>query len=189
MLPWQLYLMGSAQLLLPAFTAHIRAWQWQQQPDRERLSDQQGPSAAAACHINTAVCCCFPAAVCAPPPPTPTPQALKEKRSCKLVPECISAKKEVLTLVATQSDATAHVAAAAAAGGGRPVKCAPLSDLLARYAGSPQQRVDVWILDVEVGYIKGRGRVEVTREVGLCDGMQHSSMPKVRAIRPLLSCE
>lgn len=100
------------------------------------------------------------AAICAPPPAPPTQkQALKEKRSCKLVPECISAKQEVLTLVATTSDATAHVAAAA--GGGAPVNCAPLSDLLARYAGSAQQRVDVWILDVEV---RSRG-------VGLCDAI------------------
>jgi hypothetical protein len=74
---------------------------------------------------------------------------LKEKRSCTLVPECISAKKETLSLDPTGSDATARVVAAGA--GGAKVNCAPLSDLLARYAGSAQQQVDIWILDVE-GY-------------------------------------
>jgi hypothetical protein len=63
------------------------------------------------------------------------------------VPECISAKKEVLTLDPTGSDATARVVAAGARG--TQVNCAPLNDLLARYAGSAQQQVDIWILDVE----------------------------------------
>lgn len=74
---------------------------------------------------------------------------MKEKRSCTLVPECISAKKEVLTLDPTASDATARMVAVGA--GGTKINCAPLSDLLARYAGSAQQQVDIWILDVE-GY-------------------------------------
>lgn len=76
-------------------------------------------------------------------------QALKDKRSCILVPECISAKKEVLTLDPASRDETARVAAAGS--GGTQIDCAPLRDLLRRYAGSAQQHVDFWILDVE-GY-------------------------------------
>jgi hypothetical protein len=75
------------------------------------------------------------------------PQALKEKRSCKLVPECISSKKEQVTM--SGEDATARVAAAGASG--PKISCAPLEDLLGRYAGSADQVVDLWILDVE-GY-------------------------------------
>lgn len=81
------------------------------------------------------------------PPQNLDHQGLKEKRSCKLVPECISAKKGDMTL--SGQDATAHVAAAG--GSGPTIHCAPLSDLLARYAGSAEQVVDLWILDVE-GY-------------------------------------
>ena len=82
-----------------------------------------------------------------PWPTCPLPQALKQKRSCKLVPECISAKNEQVTL--SGQDATARVTAAG--GSGPKISCAPLEDLLARYAGSADQVVDLWILDVE-GY-------------------------------------
>lgn len=83
-------------------------------------------------------------------------QALQANRSCTLVPECISAKKEVMSM--SGEDATARVTPAAAGGGGSSsndssaaptINCAPLSDILARYAGSAKQRVDLWILDVE----------------------------------------
>jgi hypothetical protein len=92
--------------------------------------------------------CGFPAACVAIP--APCLQALKEKRSCTLVPECISATKEVLSVVETSSAATARVAPAGP-GTGSKVNCAPLSDLLARYAGSAHKQVDILILDVE-GY-------------------------------------
>lgn len=53
-------------------------------------------------------------------------------------------------MVETPSAATAHVAPAGSSPGNK-VNCAPLSDLLARYAGSARKQVDVLILDVE-GY-------------------------------------
>jgi len=76
----------------------------------------------------------------------PSLQALRANRSCTLVPECISAKKEVLSIAG--ADATAKVTAAGAAGSIK-VNCTPLHDILERYAGSAQHRVDIWILDVE----------------------------------------
>jgi hypothetical protein len=61
------------------------------------------------------------------------------------VPECISAKEEVLAVVG--GGGTAKMAAAGA--GGPSVPCAPLNDILQRYAGSAQQTIDLWILDIE----------------------------------------
>jgi hypothetical protein len=73
-----------------------------------------------------------------------------------LVPECISSKREEVTM--SGEDATARVAAAG--GGGPKISCA----LLARYAGSAGQVVDLWILDVE-GYemqvLQGTNFIEV----------------------------
>lgn len=70
-------------------------------------------------------------------------QALKDKRTCTLVPEYISSRKETLTM------SIGGVSSAIIQGGALSVQCAPISDILARYAGADQNSIDLWILDVE----------------------------------------
>jgi hypothetical protein len=70
---------------------------------------------------------------------------LRDKRSCTLVPECISASKSTLKM--TAQGAVSEVSE----GGPVEVQCAPIADILARYTNSTRNHVDLWILDVE-GY-------------------------------------
>lgn len=76
-------------------------------------------------------------------------QSILQHRSCRLVPECISARKEVMEMTGS-GESWAQVKVLNGTGTGqRTVQCSPLGDMLALSSNASRTHVDLWSLDVE----------------------------------------